>query len=118
MPHPYDRLVDLLRNAMDELVELGFAPTLSKGKVGEFLLAHHLDHEAIDGGGGLDGLDAKGRLYEYKYSQDNQFNFNIGDWIPKDASDDRLHLKFGHVEGAFLGAGKNNIPLILSLIHI
>ena len=97
---------------MDELARLGFSPTLSKGKVGEFLLAHHLEHDIIDGGGGLDGVGQDGSLYEYKYSQDNQFNFNIGAWIPVHESDGRLDAKFGDVKGAYLGAGEENSPLI------
>ena len=81
--HPYTQIVHHLNEAMRLLSEQGYEPTLSKGKVGEFITALAVDMRVSDGGGGADIVDDNGRVYEVKYSQDDQFNFNIGRWLPE-----------------------------------
>ncbi len=100
--HPYTQIVHHLNEAMRLLSEQGYEPTLSKGKVGEFITALAVDMRVSDGGGGADIVDGQGRVYEVKYSQDDQFNFNIGRWLPEQESNQRLEQKFGHMEGAYL----------------
>lgn len=103
MAHSYDELVAHLLGAIEKLKALGLGESLSKGRVGEILLAHHLGHTLKPGDKGADGLGTDGKKYEYKVSttDSNQYNFNFGH---ADRDGDRGRLveeHFAGYEGAF-----------------
>ncbi|GAB3409602.1 hypothetical protein NX774_11225 [Massilia agilis] len=101
MPHPYDSLAEHLRNALDELQRLQLGASLSKGRVGEILLAHFLGHRLHVSNRGADGIGPDGRKYEYKVSHDDQFNFNFGHARGAGSIPDLVNTHFDGFEGAF-----------------
>lgn len=71
----YKKAIEFLEKAYAELPE---GVELTKGGVGELALANHLGHTLVDGDKDADGFDEDGKMYEYKISHTNQFNFNFG----------------------------------------
>ncbi|MCH2153524.1 MAG: hypothetical protein MK089_09320 [Phycisphaerales bacterium] len=100
----YSHLVQLMREAYAECKALGIAEDVfSKGGIGEFILAHHLNHELVDGGGGADGIDpATGNRYEYKVSTQTSFHFGFGPRKTDRQNEKLLRRKFSELSGAFL----------------
>jgi hypothetical protein len=111
MAHKYDTLVDLLRQAITELRHLGLGDSLAKGRVGEILLAHELGHTLVPGDKGPDGSDDAGKRYEYKVSDDDQYNFNFGQCRAPEAIDAYLAPKLGVYEGSYCALLKNGVPI-------
>ncbi|MCA3034561.1 MAG: hypothetical protein ING33_05015 [Rhodocyclaceae bacterium] len=101
MAHIYDDLSSHLKSALQELQRLGMGPSLSKGRVGEILLAHLLGHTLHINQRGADGIDPNGRKYEYKVSHDNQFNFNFGHARGSSSIQDLVTGHFEGIEGAY-----------------
>jgi hypothetical protein len=78
--HPYAELVSNIKELLIQAHALDIPHGLSKGRIGEILLAHHLNHR-LDlslGDKGADAIDSKGRKFEYKVSFTDKFNFNFG----------------------------------------
>ncbi|WP_045493048.1 hypothetical protein [Vibrio hyugaensis] len=102
MEHKYDELVGHLKKALELVSSLKLGEGLSKGKIGEVILANYLNHELIKGDKGGDGVDSEGFRYEYKISHDNQFNFNFGHSTKrKETIEELVNRHFEGVEGAF-----------------
>ena len=101
MSHTYDDLADHLSAALAEMIRLELGPSLAKGRVGEILLARHLGQRLSVGGGGADGVGDDGKLFEYKVSHDNQFNFNFGHARPEGGTDELVNKHFAGFTGAY-----------------
>lgn len=101
MSDKFDELVESLKKSLRLASELGVARGLSKGKIGEILLAHHLGHTITDGDKGADAEDNDGNKYEYKVSHDNQFNFNFGHARPKGEISELVDKHFADIKGAY-----------------
>jgi|TARA_B110000263_G_C15074935_1_gene403557 hypothetical protein len=74
----YEKSVEALVNFFRAMREDGLEDVVSKGGIGEILLADKLGHTLVDGDKGADGKDDDGKLYEYKVSITNQYNFRFG----------------------------------------
>ena len=74
----YDRTVKAIYKFFNALKKDGLSDIASKGGIGEVLLANALGHTVKTGDKGADGQDSEGKLYEYKVSWSNQFNFRFG----------------------------------------
>ena len=100
----YKEVVEALQKAYAVMPE---GVDLSKGGLGELALAYKLGHTLVAGDKGADAMDSEGRLYEYKVSTTNQFNFNHGARKP-DWSDnkDTIERHFEGIEGAWVGQRK------------
>lgn len=72
---------------------------LSKGGVGELALAHHLGHTLVSGDKGADAIDSTGKLYEYKVSIADRYNFHFG--ARKTNVEDIVFKHFDSIEGAY-----------------
>ena len=92
----YKEVVD----ALDKVFEILPADLHDFARFGEIALAHELGHTLVEGGKGADAMDADGKLYEYKVSITNQFNFNF--WQRDDIWRERIINKFENVEGAWV----------------
>jgi hypothetical protein len=101
MPHVYDQLVSLLQSASAEAQRLGLGPSLAKGRVGEVLLAHTLGHQLVLGDKGADGVDGGGLQYEYKVSDDDQYNYFFGKWRAPAEIDAYINTKFNGYAGSY-----------------
>ncbi len=102
MPHEYDELVSHLKASLELVSALGLGEGLSKGRIGEVILANHLGHHLVSGDKGLDGEDSEGNKYEYKISHDNQFNFNFGHARKrKETIDELVKRHFTGLKGAY-----------------
>jgi hypothetical protein len=97
----YEEVVEALQKAFDVMPE---GVDLSKGGLGELAMAHALGHTLVAGDKGADAVDSDGKLYEYKVSTTNQFNFNHGarraTWEENQATIER---HFEGIEGAWVG---------------
>ena len=125
----YSNLIQLMREAYDECKILGIAEDVfSKGGIGEFILAHHLHHEMVDGGGGADGFDpATSKRYEYKVSTLTNFHFGFGPRKTDRRNEILLRNKFADLSGAYLAQHEMGLikrvvfcrpePLLESLIQ-
>ena len=100
MSHPYDNIVGHLKAAFEEMEKLGIRDAVAKGGVGEILLAHYLGHQIADSDKGYDGI-AEGKLYEYKVSTTDQFNFHFGTREVKDEPETKVRRHFQNIEGAY-----------------
>jgi hypothetical protein len=89
-------------------------PSLSKGRVGEVLLAHLLGHTLHINQRGADGIGLDGSKYEYKVSHDNQFNFNFGHARGNASIQALVSNHFQGIEGAYcaLMEGPNFIKVV------
>jgi len=92
----YEETVDALRKVFEVLPE---GVSLSKGGVGELALAYHLNHTLVKGDKGADGVDSEGKLYEYKVSETNTFNFHFG--ARKPDVEEIVFKHFENIEGAY-----------------
>ena len=67
-------------------------------------MAHALGHTLVAGDKGADAVDSEGKLYEYKVSTTNQFNFNFmarrSTWEENKAT---VESHFKDIEGAWVG---------------
>jgi len=97
----YSEVVEALQKAFDILPK---GVDLSKGGLGELALAHELNHLLVEGDKGADAVDSEGKLYEYKVSTTNQFNFNFmarrSTWEENKAT---VESHFKDIEGAWVG---------------
>ena len=97
----YTEVVVALQKAFDVLPK---GVDLSKGGLGELALAHELNHFLVEGDKGADAEDEEGKLYEYKVSTTNQFNFNFmarrPTWEENKAT---VEAHFKDIEGAWIG---------------
>lgn len=101
--HAYEGVVKALRRVFDELKACGLDDILSKGGVGSILLAHQLGHRLVPGDKGADGADEAGKMFEYKVSTTNQFNFNFGG-RPRDGDvNEVVRAHFRTIAGAYCG---------------
>jgi len=71
----YTKIINLLTKVFEELPK---EIDLSKGGLGELALANHLGHKLVAGDKGADAEDKDGKLYEYKVSTTDQYNFHFG----------------------------------------
>ncbi len=102
MSHEYDELVLHLKKSLELVSSLGLGEGLSKGRIGEIILASALGHKLVSGDKGLDGEDSKGNKFEYKVSHDNQFNFNFGHATKREETIEELVKRhFQGVKGAY-----------------
>ena len=105
----YKRAVELLEKVFEELPD---NIELTKGGSGDLALAHHLGHELVDGDKGADA-SSEDKLFEYKVSTTNTFNFHFGTrkkMVPSKAQldagaaatwQDTILNKFSNVAGAY-----------------
>ena len=94
----YKRAVELLDKVFEELPE---GIELTKGGLGELALAHHLGHELVDGDKGADA-SFEDKLFEYKVSTTNTFNFHFGTRKKVEGTWQQTILnKFSNVAGAY-----------------
>ena len=97
----YTDVVKALQKAFDILPK---GVDLSKGGLGELALAHEPNHLLVEGDKGADAVDSEGKLYEYKVSTTNQFNFNFmarrATWEENKAT---VESHFQDIEGAWVG---------------
>ena len=107
--HPYALLVRQIGLTLAAMEECGLGDLLSKGGMGEILLAHELGHFLTPGDKGADAVSPDDKLYEYKVSKTPQgsFVFNFGG-RPSDPEDllrveGKIRKKFGSMAGAFCG---------------
>ena len=101
--HKYDIIVECLRKVFLEIEKLGISDVMSKGGVGEILLAHYLEQELIGSDKGPDGIDKKNQKFEYKVSTTDQFNFHFGTRETKKGSlpQDKVMKHFDGIVGAY-----------------
>jgi len=96
----YKETIELLRKVYETLPE---GVNLTKGGIGELALAHHLGHTLVDGDKGADAEDDDGKLYEYKVSATNQFNFNFQNRYTNSSKwEDRIENYMNKLEGAYV----------------
>jgi len=94
----YKRAVELLDKVFEELPD---NIELTKGGLGELALAHHLGHELVDGDKGADA-SFEDKLFEYKVSTTNTFNFHFGTREKMEVYwKDTILNKFSNVAGAY-----------------
>ncbi len=92
----YKKIVELLDGVIELLPE---GVSLAKGGVGEIALAHHLGHELVEGDKGADGVAPDGKLYEYKITTQDKFNFHFG--ARKGGYEEVIFDHFENIEGAY-----------------
>jgi len=102
MSYKYEELVSHLKAALELVSTLGLGEGLSKGRIGEVILANYLGHNLVPGDKGLDGEDSEGNKFEYKISHDNQFNFNFGHATKRNETiEDLVRRHFTGLKGAY-----------------
>jgi hypothetical protein len=108
MPHKYDAIIENFAKIFDEMAKLELSDVLSKGGVGEILLAHHLNHELVPSDKGADGLDDDQNKYEYKVSVTDQFNFHFGTRNSKsdESPCEKVKKHFVDLKGSFCALRK------------
>jgi|TARA_B100002019_G_scaffold275103_1_gene272680 hypothetical protein len=96
----YKKAIEFLSKAYAHLPE---GVELTKGGVGELALANHLGHTLVDGDKDADGFDEDGKMYEYKISHTNQFNFNFGTRAMQNGMtwEEKITTKVNSWEGAY-----------------
>jgi len=92
----YKKIVELLDGVIELLPE---GVSLAKGGVGEIALAYHLGHELVEGDKGADGVAPDGKLYEYKITTQDKFNFHFG--ARKGRYEEVIFDHFENIEGAY-----------------
>lgn len=107
----YKEAVEALQKVFDILPE---GVSLSKGGVGELALAAHLKHTLVPGDKGADAQDSEGKLYEYKVSIADRYNFHFG--ARKMDIEDIIFKHFETIEGAY--CAKRNGMTIVDLVYI
>ena len=94
--NPYAESVLALRKVFEVLPE---GVSLSKGGVGELALGYHLGHTLVRGDKGADAMDSDGKLYEYKVSESDNYNFHFGARKPE--VEEIVFKHFDKIEGAY-----------------
>ena len=90
--------------ALDKVFEILPAELHDFAKFGEIALAHELGHTLVKGDKGADARDAEGKLYEYKVSITNQYNFNFNARFPSwEDNKARIERHWENIEGAWIG---------------
>ena len=99
---PYCAFVDALFAAYDShLRPIGLDDNITaKGGVRALILAHQLGHALVSGDKGADAQDHHGRLFEYKVSSADRYNFHFGARKTEAENEDCITRHFDGLHGA------------------
>jgi hypothetical protein len=106
---PYGAFVDALLAAYDShLQPIGLDDNITaKGGVRALILADHLGHKLVSGDKGADAQDDRDRLFEYKVSSADRYNFHFGARKTQEENEDLIKRHFDGLHGAICAEVKH-----------